>query len=161
MNAAETKTAIVAALGIFALRDPVRIAELLHEHVEWHGPAGNATAVYLDRPLPMIGRGTVAAFLATGFREMFRDAAVTVSALTVDADRAVVEQRLEAYLPNGRRYGNDYCFVYEFRDGKIWRMREYMDTLFGWKQVFGPGSIPPRLRADAREQFVRDGGCRG
>jgi ketosteroid isomerase-like protein len=72
---------------------------------------------------------------------MFHDAEVTVTALTTDADRAVVEQRLEANLPNGRRYGNDYCFVYEFRDGKIWRMREFMDTLSGWKQVFGPGSI--------------------
>jgi hypothetical protein len=27
--------------------------------------------------------------------------------------------------------------VYEVRDGKVWRIREYMDTRGGWAQVFG------------------------
>jgi len=25
------------------------------------------------------------------------------------------------------------------RDGKVWRIREYMDTRGGWAQVFGEG----------------------
>ncbi len=31
---------------------------------------------------------------------------------------------------------NDYCFVYQVRNGKVWRIREYMDTRGGWAQVF-------------------------
>jgi ketosteroid isomerase-like protein len=49
----------------------------------------------------------------------------------------VVEHRLSATLPNGRSYVNDYCFVYEVRDSKVWRIREYMDTRGGWAQAFG------------------------
>ena len=28
---------------------------------------------------------------------------------------------------------------YEVRDGKVWRIREYMDTRGGWAQVFDEG----------------------
>ncbi len=141
MNASDIKSTMAGAFRVFATRDALKIGELMAEDVEWHGPDGNATAIYLGRALPMKGRKTVAEFLATGFRQMFGEAEITVTAITADADRAVVEQRLEAKLPNGGRYVNDYCFVYEFKDGKIWRMREYMDTLFGWRQVFGVNSV--------------------
>jgi ketosteroid isomerase-like protein len=56
-----------------------------------------------------------------------------------EGDVVVVEHRLSATLPNGRPYVNDYCFVYEVRDGKVLRIREYMDTRGGWAQVFGEG----------------------
>ncbi|WP_416338924.1 nuclear transport factor 2 family protein [Paraburkholderia sp. CNPSo 3076] len=48
-----------------------------------------------------------------------------------------VEHRLSARLPNGRHYSNDYCFVYEVKDGQVVAIREYMDTRGGWVQVFG------------------------
>jgi ketosteroid isomerase-like protein len=57
--------------------------------------------------------------------------------VTAQANTVIVEHRLSATLPNGRPYVNDYCFVYEVRDGKVWRIREYMDTRGGWAQVFG------------------------
>ncbi len=57
--------------------------------------------------------------------------------VTAEGNVVVVEHRLSATLPNGRPYVNDYCFVYEVRDGKVRRIREYMDTRGGWAQVFG------------------------
>jgi hypothetical protein len=48
---------------------------------------------------------------------------------------------MRATLPNGRPYELDYCFVFELQGGQIRRVREYMDTLNGWHQVFG--TTPP------------------
>jgi hypothetical protein len=44
---------------------------------------------------------------------------------------------------------NDYCFVYEVRDGKVWRIREYMGTRGGWAQVFGDSEPAQLLDASA------------
>jgi ketosteroid isomerase-like protein len=41
--------------------------------------------------------------------------------------------------PNGNHYANDYCFVFELRDGLIHRVREYMDTARGHRMIFGEG----------------------
>jgi uncharacterized protein len=60
---------------------------------------------------------------------------------------AVLEQRLQATLASGRRYGNDYCFVIEVRDGRIRRMREYMDTQRGFRCIFGERNEPSALAA--------------
>jgi hypothetical protein len=56
----------------------------------------------------------------------------------LDEARDLLE-RVPATLPNGRSYVNDYCFVYEVRSDKVWRIRGYMDTRGGWEQVFGEG----------------------
>ena len=64
--------------------------------------------------------------------------------VVAEGEVVVVEHRLSATLPNGRSYVNDYCFVYEVRDGLVWRIREYMDTRGGWAQVFGE-SEPAQL----------------
>jgi hypothetical protein len=38
---------------------------------------------------------------------------------------------MQATLAHGGHYENDYCFVFELRDGLIHRVREYMDTQRG------------------------------
>jgi uncharacterized protein len=52
-------------------------------------------------------------------------------------ERVIVEQTMTATLANGNHYANDYCFVFELRDGLIHRVREYMDTARGHRMVFG------------------------
>jgi len=72
----------------------------------------------------------------------------------------IVEHRLSATLPNGRPYVNDYCFVYEVRDGKAWRIREYMDTRGGWALQLWPLRVARRvagadpLTAQATDAFA-------
>jgi hypothetical protein len=46
-------------------------------------------------------------------------------------------KRIAAMLANGRTYDNDYCFIFELRDGLIARVREYMDTQKGRACIFG------------------------
>jgi hypothetical protein len=75
--------------------------------------------------------------MAYNFARFFGGVAHTFRAVVAEDELVVVEHRISATLPNGRSYVNDYCFVYEVRDGLVWRIREYTDTRGGWAQVFG------------------------
>ncbi len=56
--------------------------------------------------------------------------ALEIRRIVADGDVAVVQQRLTATAKaTGRAYDNQYCWVYEVRDGRIAMMEEYADTL--------------------------------
>ncbi|MGA7418357.1 MAG: nuclear transport factor 2 family protein [Acidimicrobiales bacterium] len=145
----DSKQTVMALYGAYATGDADRIAGLLHEEVVWTAPAGNATqvAVGLGRPEDAgpprgandLHRDVIVAFMAYNFARFFGGVDNEFHTVVAEGDVVVVEHRLSATLPNGRPYVNDYCFVFEVRDGKVWRIREYMDTRGGWAQVFGEG----------------------
>jgi ketosteroid isomerase-like protein len=49
----------------------------------------------------------------------------------------IVEETMTATLANGNQYVNEYCLVFELRDGLIRQVREYMDTAKGIRMIFG------------------------
>jgi uncharacterized protein (TIGR02246 family) len=50
--------------------------------------------------------------------------------IVVDGDVAVVQQRLTATAKaSGMAYENEYCWVYEFRNGRLAVLEEYADTI--------------------------------
>jgi ketosteroid isomerase-like protein len=53
---------------------------------------------------------------------------LTPHAWTVDGDRVAVETESYAELTNGRVYNNHYHFLFVVRDGRIHRVKEYLDT---------------------------------
>jgi uncharacterized protein len=66
-----------------------------------------------------------------------RDVALTFQHFHADGEWGTVEATMAATLANGNHYINDYCFVLEFRDGLIHRVREYVDTARGHRMIFG------------------------
>jgi ketosteroid isomerase-like protein len=54
---------------------------------------------------------------------------MTVKGLTAEGNRVAVEAESYVKLKNGRVYNNQYHFLMEVRDGKIDRVREYLDTM--------------------------------
>jgi uncharacterized protein len=46
----------------------------------------------------------------------------------VDGDTVVAEMHNYGKVSNGRTYDNYYCFVFELSNGKIRRVREYVDS---------------------------------
>jgi len=71
-------------------------------------------------------------------RSRFRDPGKTVpERFIADGDLVAVEARGDNVAVTGERYDNDYCLVFELRDGKIVEMREYMDHAF-CERVLGP-----------------------
>jgi len=140
---------VMALYRAYAAGDAGQIAGLLHDEVVWTAPAGNATQVALGLGRPEdagpprgandLDREAIVAFMAGNFARFFQGAGNEFRTVVAEGDVVVAEHRLSATLPTGRPYVNDYCFVYEVRDGKVWRIREYMDTRGGWAQVFGDG----------------------
>lgn len=133
----QSRAIVQAAWKAFASHDAVRIAAVLTEDAEWLAPPGNATAVALDAPSHMIGKKAIVRFLAEDFPRLFaRDVTVTFHGFYADGERVIVEETMTATLANGDRYANDYCFVFELRNGLIHRVREYMDTARGHRMIF-------------------------
>lgn len=48
--------------------------------------------------------------------------------ITAEADRVALECTIRGELPDGRVYTNMYHYLFTFRDGKVWRVKEYLDT---------------------------------
>ena len=48
--------------------------------------------------------------------------------ITAEGDRVAVEARTRGVLPDGRVYTNMYHYLFTFREGKVWRVKEYLDT---------------------------------
>lgn len=134
----ESRAIVQAAWKAFATRDADQVAAVFTEDAEWLAPPRNATAVALDGPSHMIGREAITHFLTVEFPKLFvSDVAITFHGFHAEGDRVIVEETMTATLANGNHYENDYCFVYELRDGLIHRVREYMDTARGHRMIFG------------------------
>ncbi|MET8875506.1 nuclear transport factor 2 family protein [Nocardia sp. NPDC004604] len=129
MDAPTSKDLVIRAWRAFATQDPARIAEVFTPDAEWLAPPHNATARTLDGTHHLVGRDRIVRFLATEFPTVFvADRSVEFTAITAEGTTVVVEERMRATLMNGNHYDNDYCFIFELRDGLIHRVREYMDT---------------------------------
>jgi ketosteroid isomerase-like protein len=53
---------------------------------------------------------------------------ITPTSAIAQGDKVAVEATSYAKLKNGKVYQNAYHFLFEFRDGKILSVKEYMDT---------------------------------
>ncbi|WP_328410099.1 nuclear transport factor 2 family protein [Nocardia sp. NBC_00403] len=140
MDATTSTEFILRAWREFATRNPERIAAILTPDIEWLAPPHNATARALDGISHLIGRDRVVHFLTTEFPAVFvADRQVDFTAVTATDTTVVVETRMRATLMNGRPYDNDYCFIFELSDGRIHRVREYMDTQRAQEMFDGNG----------------------
>jgi ketosteroid isomerase-like protein len=146
MDTEESRTLVKQAWAAFSTRDPERIAAVFTDDAEWIAPRANATAVALGVTDHMIGAEVIATFVATGMRRLFSDVHIQFKGFYADGAVVVVEEEMTARLPNGCPYRLDYCFIFECRDGRIARVREYMDGMSGYRQVFAQGHpLAPKL----------------
>jgi uncharacterized protein len=141
MKTEESRALVIEAWGAFASRNAGRIAQVFTDDVEWIAPQANGTAAAFKSDAGFKGAEAIAAFIAKDMRRLFLDLKIDFRGFYADGPIVVVEEHMKANLPSGGRYENDYCFVFECRDGKIARVREYMDTLSGYRQLFMNG--PP------------------
>lgn len=72
-------------------------------------------------------REQILAYMSTP--SIFKDGLVqTIGAITAEDDRVAVEVEVNGVAPNGELYNNTYHYLFVFRDGKIRRVKEYLDT---------------------------------
>jgi hypothetical protein len=110
-----------------------RVRELLHEEVTW---------IPQVRDIPGAGtyrgkKGVIDEFLAP-VRGMFApgDPKTTVDTIVSKGPIVMVESRGLGKLADGRAYENRYAWAIEIRDGKVFAIREYMDSYYVAK-LFG------------------------
>jgi ketosteroid isomerase-like protein len=138
MASERNRELVMRAWRSFSSRDKDLMASFFTQDAEWLAPPGNATAVALGATHHMVGREAIVHFLAIDFPRMFvADVSVDFRGFYADGDVVVVEETMQATLAGGNAYHNDYCFIFQLRDGLIHRVREYMDTAKGHHMVFG------------------------
>ncbi|MEJ7635252.1 nuclear transport factor 2 family protein [Aeromicrobium sp.] len=124
------------AWRIFASGDVDRISDTFTPDAQWLAPPRNATAVALGVPHHMIGAQEIGAFLANEFPRLFvKDVEVDFTNIVAAGSTVVVEETMSATLADGSDYVNDYCLIFELDGDRIRRVREYMDTARGNRQV--------------------------
>lgn len=124
MTREQTKRTILETLQAFGegrWSEPEYILRNMAEDGEW----------WVAGTLALSGTKTKAQML-----EMLRATArmsseglkITPKSWVIDGDKVAVEAESVMHLRNGRKYNNQYHFAFEMRDGKILRVKEYMDT---------------------------------
>jgi ketosteroid isomerase-like protein len=139
------KDVVKLAWRSFSTRDPKEIEPFFTEDAVWIAPPRNATAIAAGKPeVTRMSRSEIASFIAKDFGRVFvADVAIDFTGLFGEDDIVVLQNRTRATLANGRKYDLDYCFVFKLREGRICEMREYMDTLGGFRQIYGEEAIKP------------------
>ncbi|MEJ2760333.1 MAG: nuclear transport factor 2 family protein [Gammaproteobacteria bacterium] len=64
------------------------------------------------------------------------DPKVTVKSIASKGPLVMAECKGTGRMKNGKAYDNDYCWAVEIKDGKIFAIREYMDTHYVFKLFF-------------------------
>jgi hypothetical protein len=104
------------------------LARQLHEDMSWETMVRDIPGAGLHR-----GRDTILNEFLGPVRGAFRpgEPKVLVDAMVSDGDRVIAETRaLGTKADDGRVYDNRYAWVFEFHDGKVLKIREYMDSLY-------------------------------
>lgn len=85
-------------------------------------PQEFAAAGWADKP-------TVERRLAGNLRLLPNGIEISVGDMTAEGDRVAVEAESKATLADGTLYHNRYHFLFVVRDGRIYVVKEYLDTL--------------------------------
>jgi uncharacterized protein len=117
------KAVVTEFMEVFSRGDVDAILSFLTDDATWW-VAGNLEGISGEKDKAAFGE------MLAGLSTLSTTGAIrlTPQALTAEGDRVAAETESYAELTNGRVYHNLYHFVFELRDGRIRRVKEYLDT---------------------------------
>ena len=123
MDRADIERKITETLARFEtdFRNPEKVLEHVDDDVEWQI---EGTTAYSKKRNKAEMREMLVAFPAltdTGLR-------IVPTGFVIEGNKAAVQAESTMKAKTGAEYNNRYHFFFEFRDGKIVRVNEYMDT---------------------------------
>jgi uncharacterized protein len=131
----ENERLVLEFFATLSTGDLARVRPLLHEDVTW---------IPQVKDIPGAGtyrghKGVIDEFLAP-VRGLFApgDPKTTVKSIVSKGPLVMVESQGLGKLADGRTYDNRYAWAIEIRDGKVFAIREYMDSFYVAK-LFGVG----------------------
>ena len=120
---------------------PVSEAEVraIFRHMETGNRAGFLACVHDDVDWTVMGTHPLAghytskaAFVAATYERLKRlligDSLMTITGVLMAGETAIVEMQGRATAKNGDPYNNVFCWICTFRDGKIAKVRAYLDS---------------------------------
>ncbi len=133
---AENKAVVTRFIQALGSGDADTIASLMHDDI---------AAVCTGTSLLSGTRGHADICTAVGMLGQMTQGGIafTILSLTAEDERVSCEVEGRSTLVNGTPYDNQYHFLFSLRDGKVVRLKEYMDT----KLV--DDALGPLLRAAA------------
>lgn len=120
----ETNKALVAEfMEVFSTGDVERILSYLADSATWW-VAGELDGISGTKNKQEFGE------MLAGLSTLTKTGAISLTPLawTAEGDRVAVETESYSELNSGRVYNNLYHFVFEVRDGRIERIKEFLDT---------------------------------
>lgn len=135
MDTAANKALVLDYYRAFGKGDPIALAKLLADDLEWVPPK--------SAPLqggPFRGRDKVLRAMSDAGERFFRTGTAKTETLKIlaDGDTVVVRQRMSCTAVNGRPYENDYVWLFTCKNGQITRMEEHTDSLYFQRTVIDP-----------------------
>jgi uncharacterized protein len=129
----ENERLVLEFFTVLSTGELERVRPLLHDEVTWIPQVKDIPGAGVHRGK----KGVVDDFLAP-VRGMFApgDPKTTVDSIASKGPLVLVESRGLGKLADGRTYENRYAWAVEIRDGKVFAIREYMDSFYVAK-LFG------------------------
>jgi uncharacterized protein len=124
MSASEAnKTVVKDFLAVFSTGNVPGIMACLDDSATWwvSGRLPGLSGTYTKAQLGPLLEGAKALYVTKALR-------ITPLDMIAEGNKVAVEAESYAELVDGRVYNNFYHFAIEVRDGKIARVKEYMDT---------------------------------
>ena len=132
-DTATTRQVVEDYYAALRINDRARLLELLDPDCTFTPPA--SAPVEPLRGGEAIARALGAKIVKETF-DLTKPFTLDVRRVVADGPVAVVQQRLQATAKaTGSAYDNQYCWVYEVRDGRIVSMEEYADTMVAAKAM--------------------------
>lgn len=123
MSIAANKRLAIALLQASGKHDGETFAALMHPDATYWTSGKPHLFGYAGEQ----GRETICAYMA-GPSIFVGGVETTFGEITAEDDRVAVECETRGVLPDGRVYTNMYHYLFTVRDGKILRVKEYLDT---------------------------------
>ena len=137
MSTEDNKRLVLEFLGHYSAARYDAALDLLAEDCTWWLPGH-------PEEFPAAGsvdKATVKRRLAGNLKLLPHGLEITTGAITAEQDRVAVEAESRGTLVNGREYHNSYHFLFVIADGKIRRVKEYLDTLHA-REALGAARAP-------------------
>jgi hypothetical protein len=123
LSSAINKKLVQDFLEVFSRGDVAGIVARLHPDATWwvSGTMNGLSGTYTRQQMAELLKGVTALYKQGALR-------ITPSSMLAEDNAVAVEAESYAELNNGRVYNNRYHFLFEVADGKILKVKEYMDT---------------------------------
>ncbi|MES2261721.1 MAG: nuclear transport factor 2 family protein [Pseudomonadota bacterium] len=130
---AENKEIVREFLSVFSRGDVAGIVERLHPDATWwvSGTMPGLSDTYSRQQMGELLKGVTTVYKLGALR-------ITPLSMIAEGSMVAVEAESYAELNNGRVYNNFYHFLFEIADGKILRVKEYMDTQHAYDTFLKP-----------------------